>query len=83
VPPCRIVDLFFLCDMILQFFLMQQDENGRYIKDQGEVAIRYIQGWFLIDFISVLPFDVVGLVLSSDDVSQLKVPHRRGLCPGD
>ena len=33
----RIVDVYFLADMILQFFLMPQDENGRYIKSQRAV----------------------------------------------
>jgi len=69
----RLVDTFFLCDMILQFFLMPQDENGRYVKNQREVAKRYLQGWFFIDFVSVLPFDVIGMMSQSDDVGQLKV----------
>lgn len=69
----RLVDSFFLCDMVLQFFLMVQDEKGRYIKKQSELAHRYLTGWFAIDFISVLPFDMVGLLVKSDDVSQLKV----------
>lgn len=69
----RIVDIYFLCDMILQFFLMPQDENGRYIKNQREVAMRYLKGWFIIDFVSVLPFDVIGMAADSDDASQLKV----------
>jgi len=69
----RTVDLFFLCDMVLQFFLMVQDDKGRYIKVQSELAHRYLTSWFAIDFISVLPFDMVGMVADSDDVGQLKV----------
>jgi len=58
--------------MGLQFFLMVQDENGRYIKNQEEVARNYLRGWFTVDFISVLPFDMVGMVVKNDDVTQLK-----------
>merc|ERR1711871_287488 len=69
----RIVDTFFFADMVLQFFIMPQDANGRYIKNQREVAMRYLKGWFIIDFVSVLPFDVIGMAADSDDASQLKV----------
>merc|ERR1712167_48862 len=69
----RIVDTFFSMDMVLQFFLMTQDENGRYIKSQREVAWRYITSWFVIDFLSVLPFDVIGMVADSGTVENLKI----------
>ena len=39
----------------------------------AQVAKRYLQGWFIIDFVSVLPFDIIGMAANSDDASQLKV----------
>jgi len=69
----RTIDCYFIVDMIFQFFLMPQDKLGRYIKNQKKVAMLYLRSWFVIDFVSVLPFDIVGMVANSDDVSQLKV----------
>lgn len=31
------------------------------------------RGWFLIDLVSILPFDFIGLAMDSKDLSQLKV----------
>ena len=71
----RLVDLTFLTDMVLQFFIIQDietHEGSRYIKDHGELAWLYLKGWFAIDFVSILPYDLLGEVIDSGEVSRLK-----------
>jgi len=70
----RIIDVFFITDMVLQFFLMYRDEEkGVLVKSQRAIIQAYMKGWFWIDLIAVLPFDMVGVFASSDDMSNLKV----------
>lgn len=70
----RIVDLFFISDMVLQFFLMYRDEEkGVLIKDQNQIIAEYMKCWLWIDIISVLPFDMISLLMKSDELSKAKV----------
>lgn len=59
----RMIDFVFVIDMILQFVVIQkvQTPDGMIIiKTHGELAMRYLRGWFCIDFISIFPFDLIG-----------------------
>lgn len=67
----RLLDVVFLSDMFLQFFVTAKDENGNHIKNLTQLRKMYLQGWFIIDFISILPFDVLGLMV--DGMSEFKV----------
>lgn len=70
----RIVDCGFIIDMCFQFFLGFTDpETNEIIYHRGRIFINYTTGWFPIDLVSVIPFDMLGMVMQSDDVSQLKV----------
>ena len=80
----RIVDLFFISDMVLQFFLMYRDEEkGVLIKDQNQIIAEYMKCWLWIDIISVLPFDMISLLMKSDELSKAKVRCRTSLAPPD
>lgn len=60
----RIVDLCFVLDIFLTFNLAFQepaDKGGQWIFNKRTIAINYIKSWFLIDFLSVLPFWTITL----------------------
>jgi len=62
----RLVDLCFTIDMVFQFLLPVTDaESGTQIRDLGEIAKRYIRGWFIIDIVSIFPFDTLALLLNT------------------
>jgi potassium voltage-gated channel Eag-related subfamily H protein 7 len=72
----RFIDLIFLLDMILQFNLVTptQSKHGReLLKNRRAIARKYIRGWFLIDLISILPFDSVGCFFDNDTVATLRI----------
>lgn len=58
----QVVNSIFIIDIALQFFIPVPDpkpENfGELLKDHRVIARHYFTGWFLLDVISVLPFDV-------------------------
>mmetsp|Transcript_1304 Transcript_1304/g.3742 ORF Transcript_1304/g.3742 Transcript_1304/m.3742 type:complete len:899 (+) Transcript_1304:106-2802(+) len=70
----RSVDLVFFFDMILQFFLIFYDETDDiWVQDHQRIAWTYTRSWFLIDLVSILPFDVLGIVLESSALNKLKI----------
>jgi hypothetical protein len=85
----RLIDLVFIFDMVLQFFLMYQvpdDEGpvfgrGRWEQRLKPIARHYLQGWFTIDVLSIVPslFDILPLIKGSgfedddDNTSRVKL----------
>ena len=43
------------------------DKFGRLMKTRKEIRDKYLSGWFFIDLLSILPWDVVGLVSDGND----------------
>merc|ERR1719362_816341 len=69
------VDLVFVVDMILRFFMMYsvQTNFGHKLEHRhGRIVLHYLKTWFLIDLFSVLPFDLVALILKSETVQKAK-----------
>eukprot|EP00397_Hematodinium_sp_SG-2012_P005184 GEMP01005202.1.p1 GENE.GEMP01005202.1~~GEMP01005202.1.p1 ORF type:complete len:1290 (+),score=141.53 GEMP01005202.1:37-3906(+) len=58
----RIVDAFFISDMILCFltgYVTSQDMVVTEVMELRKIAVRYLKSWFLIDFFSSVPFDIL------------------------
>jgi potassium voltage-gated channel Eag-related subfamily H protein 7 len=54
------IDVIFLTDVIFNFFLAYFDTHvHQWMYDQRMIAIHYMEGWFTIDVISILPFDQI------------------------
>lgn len=55
-----LIDFSFLIDISLTFISADFDEEEfRDIEDHKEIAVRYLKGWFIIDLISIVPFDLI------------------------
>ena len=65
----RVVDLLFVCDLVLQFRLMYSStshiEGTRWVADPWQIVKHYLLGWFVLDFMSiaVCTFDIIPLML--------------------
>eukprot|EP00939_MAST-03C_sp_MAST-3C-sp1_P000132 g132.t1 len=56
----RVVDVSFVIDIILQFFIPYRDPvNNSLIRNNVRIATRYLKGFFVIDILSIFPFDVL------------------------
>jgi hypothetical protein len=56
-----LVDIVFMADLVLQFFLAYKapsHEGGRWVTNRRRIATRYLKTWFVVDFVSVLPFEI-------------------------
>eukprot|EP00899_Mesostigma_viride_P002123 jgi/Mesvir1/11911/Mv00251-RA.1 len=70
----RAVDLAFILDIAINFRLAYFDtEHSLWVRNPAMIRAKYLKGSFLIDLISVLPFDTVGLVASDQDMAKLKI----------
>jgi len=76
----RIVDAFFLGDMVLQFFVCYPDPAAPHIlvRRPSRIVKNYLSTWFIIDFASILPIDVYTLFVANDRHSSI-VNKLRGL----
>ena len=53
-----VVDILFLIDIIVIFNSAVYDENLNIIHDRATIAKIYLQGWFFIDLIAIIPFEL-------------------------
>jgi len=69
----RIVDLGFLMDMGFNFFLPYQTSDNRMVTDHGVIVRKYLLGWFPVDLVSIIPYDLIAVMMRDDSLSNLKV----------
>lgn len=73
----RVVDLIFYVDMGFLFFTAYVDEAQVVVKELPKIRKHYLTTWFPLDFISVLPFDIVALAAKggaqADTFNALKI----------
>lgn len=53
------IDIMFLLDIILIFNTAYYDEEFLIIQDRKTIALTYIRGWFPIDLVAIIPFDLL------------------------
>jgi potassium voltage-gated channel Eag-related subfamily H protein 7 len=71
----RLIDLVFTVDMVMQFFLIFRESTelgGGWIRDRGRIRRHYLKGWFTIDLVSILPFDIVAFALKDGALGKMK-----------
>jgi hypothetical protein len=46
-------------DMVLNFMTPYMNDSRTWVTDPKSIRINYLRGWFTVDFLSVLPIDVM------------------------
>lgn len=61
-------DILFVIDLVLNFFTMYKDsKTGEMILSWRRIIFNYlIKGWFWIDFLSIIPFELIALAITKD-----------------
>ena len=60
-----VIELFFIMDIVVHFRTSFVDMSGRIIYDQKKIAIHYLKGWFILDFLAALPFEALYFINQS------------------
>jgi hypothetical protein len=56
----RVIDFSFLIDVILTFFTTFYDEKSQQeVTNHRSIAKRYITSWFVLDVLSIFPFELI------------------------
>lgn len=63
-----IVDIMFIVDIIINFRTTYVNENDEVVSHPGKIAIYYFKGWFAIDMVAAIPFDLLLVNTNSDEV---------------
>lgn len=71
-----IIDFFFLFDIIIIFNTAFYDDEFHIVEDRCKIANSYVKSWFVIDFLSIFPFDHV--LMSFENVNDLARLARLG-----
>ena len=54
-----IVDVLFFIDIIVNFLSATETKSGKLITDNKAIAKNYITGWFWLDLVACIPFDLL------------------------
>lgn len=63
-----IVDIMFIIDILINFRTTYVNQNEEVVSNPAKIAIHYFKGWFLIDMVAAIPFDLLIFGSGSDEV---------------
>ncbi|XP_006867092.1 PREDICTED: potassium voltage-gated channel subfamily H member 7 [Chrysochloris asiatica] len=66
-----IVDIMFIIDILINFRTTYVNQNEEVVSDPTKIAIHYFKGWFLIDMVAAIPFDLLIFGSGSDETTTL------------
>lgn len=59
----------FIIDILINFRTTYVNQNEEVVSDPAKIAIHYFKGWFLIDMVAAIPFDLLIFGSGSEEVS--------------
>ena len=63
-----IVDIMFIVDILINFRTTYVNANEEVVSHPGRIAVHYFKGWFLIDMVAAIPFDLLIFGSGSEEV---------------
>uniref|UniRef100_A0A2K5QNY1 Potassium voltage-gated channel subfamily H member 6 n=1 Tax=Cebus imitator TaxID=2715852 RepID=A0A2K5QNY1_CEBIM len=66
-----IVDIMFVVDIVINFRTTYVDNNDEVVSHPRRIAVHYFKGWFLIDMVAAIPFDLLIFRTGSDETTTL------------
>lgn len=63
------VDVTFIIDIIINFRTTFVNSNDEVVSHPGKIAVHYLKGWFIIDLVAAIPFDLLLVGSDTDEVS--------------
>ncbi|XP_027943340.1 potassium voltage-gated channel subfamily H member 6 isoform X1 [Eumetopias jubatus] len=66
-----IVDIMFIVDIVINFRTTYVNTNDEVVSHPRRIAVHYFKGWFLIDMVAAIPFDLLIFRTGSDETTTL------------
>jgi hypothetical protein len=64
------VDTMFIIDILINFRTTYVNKNDEVVSQPGRIAVHYFKGWFLIDMVAAIPFDLLLFGSETDEVKK-------------
>ena len=58
----------FIIDIVINFRTTYISENEEVISQPSKIAVHYFRGWFIIDLVAAIPFDLLLVGSDTDEV---------------
>ncbi|XP_027019887.1 potassium voltage-gated channel subfamily H member 7 isoform X1 [Tachysurus fulvidraco] len=65
------VDIMFIIDILINFRTTYVNSNEEVVSHPGKIAVHYFKGWFLIDMVAAIPFDLLIFGSGSEETTTL------------
>lgn len=69
------VDVTFIIDILINFRTTFVNTADEVESDPAKIAMHYLRGWFVIDLVAAIPFDLLLFGTDTDEVSCLSSHH--------
>ncbi|XP_045469189.1 potassium voltage-gated channel subfamily H member 6-like isoform X8 [Harmonia axyridis] len=66
-----IVDVTFIIDILINFRTTYVSGTDEIVSDPGRIAVHYLKGWFFIDLVAAVPFDLLFFNSDTDETTTL------------
>ncbi|XP_073809790.1 voltage-gated inwardly rectifying potassium channel KCNH7 isoform X4 [Danio rerio] len=66
-----IVDIMFIVDILINFRTTYINANEEVVSHPAKIAVHYFKGWFFIDMVAAIPFDLLIFEGGSDETTTL------------
>ncbi|KAH9529763.1 Potassium voltage-gated channel sub H member 7 [Dermatophagoides farinae] len=65
------VDVMFIIDILINFRTTYINKKDELVIHPGKIAIHYLKGWFIIDLVAAIPFDLLLFGSQTDETTTL------------
>ena len=62
----------FIIDILINFRTTYVSENDEVVSQPSKIAVHYFRGWFIIDLVAAIPFDLLLFGSDTDEVGRTK-----------
>ena len=69
----------FIIDILINFRTTYVSENDEVVSLPSKIAVHYFRGWFIIDLVAAIPFDLLLFGSDTDEVTCFFIPFRLSL----
>lgn len=63
-----LVDIMFIIDILINFRTTYVSPTDEVVSHPSKIAVHYLRGWFLIDLVAAIPFDLLLFGATTDEV---------------
>ena len=57
-----LIDFLFLVDILVILNSAYYDDNFKIVEDRNQIAKKYLTSWFIVDLISIIPFELIFMI---------------------